>query len=84
MGEQATSGFLSSLRRAVSNVHLYPKGEERDLWEDLREEVDDGYEKIGEYKDIFDMPEEKVPRLPSVMSLWPSEPVSATLHFTRS
>jgi len=26
MGEKATGEFLSSLRRAVSNVHLYPKG----------------------------------------------------------
>ena len=26
MGEQATSDFLGSLRRAVSNVHLYPRG----------------------------------------------------------
>ncbi len=35
-------------------VFAYPDARGRDPWEDVREELDEGYETIGAFKDLFD------------------------------
>jgi hypothetical protein len=36
-------------------VFAYPKGDDEDLWRELREDLDEGYETMGAFKDIFDV-----------------------------
>ena len=36
-------------------IHLYPKYKSHDSWEATRELIDDGYEIIGHFKDMFDI-----------------------------
>jgi len=33
----------------------YPRGKHRDRWVEIRDELDDGYETIGSFKDLFDV-----------------------------
>ncbi len=35
-------------------VYAYPD-DDGDLWQDIRESLDDGYESMGEFKDLFDV-----------------------------
>lgn len=36
-------------------VYAYPKSEKRDIWLDLRNDLDEGHAVVGAFKDLFDM-----------------------------
>jgi hypothetical protein len=49
--------LIANLREQIDLfVYAYPKGDE-DLWFKIRDDLDEGYEKIGFFKDLFDIQE---------------------------